>query len=98
MSAEAAQRLPAYTVESGPAAGAIAGAAIGNSLGYDKVISFDMGGTTAKACLIEKGEPRTATHYEVGGEAHGGHIIEGTGYPVLVPVLDLVEVGTGGAA
>jgi N-methylhydantoinase A len=100
MTGEVAQGKPAAMVESGPAAGVIAASALGGRLGYPNVISFDMGGTTAKAGLIERGRPKLAVNYEVGSaaispDAHGG---KGSGYPLKTPVIDLVEIGAGGGS
>jgi N-methylhydantoinase A len=86
-------------VESGPAAGVIAAGAFAGLHGYRQVISFDMGGTTAKVGLIQDGQPRLSTEFEVGGQAitplgEG----RGSGYPVRTPVIDLVEVGAGGGS
>ena len=90
---------PVFMVESGPAAGVIAASNLGNTLGHENVISFDMGGTTAKAGLIENGAPRVTKEYEVGGTAatteHGSR---GSGYPIRTPVIDLVEIGAGGGS
>jgi len=98
MSLEAAKIFCIHMVESGPAAGALLGSYLGRILNYNRIIAFDMGGTTAKATLIENGSLRIAHSYEVGGDIHGGHLVEGSGYPVLVPVIDLVEVGAGGGS
>ena len=96
---EAAIDRPVFMVESGPAAGVIAASNLGNTLGHENVISFDMGGTTAKAGLIENGTPRVTKEYEVGGTAatteHGAR---GAGYPIRTPVIDLVEIGAGGGS
>ena len=96
---DAAMDRPVFMVESGPAAGVIAASNLGNSLGHENVISFDMGGTTAKAGLIEAGTPRVTKEYEVGGTAttteHGSR---GSGYPIRTPVIDLVEIGAGGGS
>ena len=96
---EAAIDKPVFMVESGPAAGVIAASNLGNTLGHENVISFDMGGTTAKAGLIENGTPRVTKDYEVGGSAatteHGSR---GSGYPIRTPVIDLVEIGAGGGS
>jgi N-methylhydantoinase A len=91
-------RMPAMAVESGPAAGVIAAARVGRALGLDDVISFDMGGTTAKASLIERGEARTTAEYEVGGHGHARRWLHGTGHPIRVPVVDLAEVSAGGGS
>jgi len=98
--AEAASQSPVFMVESGPAAGAVAAAALGSSLGYPNVISFDMGGTTAKASLIRDGKPHVTKDYSVGGEAQSGTGAFGgaSGYPIRTPVVDLVEIGAGGGS
>jgi N-methylhydantoinase A len=95
---EEALRMPASIVESGPAAGVIAAALIGRQLGLEGVISFDMGGTTAKASLIERGEVKTTAEYEVGGEGNARRWLHGTGHPIRVPVIDLAEVSAGGGS
>jgi N-methylhydantoinase A len=94
-----ALRMPAMAVESGPAAGVIAAGLVGAALGRPNLLSFDMGGTTAKAALIEGGEIKTTSEYEVGGG--GGHVsrwLHGTGHPIRVPVIDLAEVSAGGGS
>jgi N-methylhydantoinase A len=91
-------RMPAMAVESGPAAGVIAAALIGRQQGLDNVISFDMGGTTAKASLIERGEITTTSEYEVGGGGNVRRWLHGTGHPIRVPVIDLAEVSAGGGS
>ncbi|MCZ6538259.1 MAG: hydantoinase/oxoprolinase family protein [Chloroflexi bacterium] len=98
--AEAAARSPVFMVESGPAAGAVAAAALGSSLGQPNVISFDMGGTTAKASLIRDGKPHVTKDYSVGGVGQGGLGAFGgaSGYPIRTPVVDLVEIGAGGGS
>jgi len=86
-------------VESGPAAGVMAAAHLGNSLGCRDVLSFDMGGTTAKAALIQDGTPRLTKDYEVGSSAGAGFGQHAAGgYPIRTPVLDLVEIGAGGGS
>ena len=96
---EAAIERPVYMVESGPAAGVIAASYLGSSLGHENVLSFDMGGTTAKAGLIENGTPRVTKDYEVGGTAAATeHGSRGSGYPIRTPVIDLVEIGAGGGS
>ena len=95
----AASEKPVFMVESGPAAGVIAANYVGNNLGYRDIISFDMGGTTAKAGLIQNGRPRVTKDYEVGSVARsaiGGS--RAAGYPIRTPVIDLVEVGAGGGS
>ena len=95
----AAQQRPVYMVESGPAAGVIAAAHLGQALGYEQVISFDMGGTTAKAGLVQGGEPSVTKDYEVGATAQSGvGSSRGAGYPIRTPVIDLVEIGAGGGS
>ena len=90
--------MPAMAVESGPAAGVIATQLIGRRLGLPNLISFDMGGTTAKASLIEHGEVSTTSEYEVGGGASARRWMHGTGHPIRVPVIDLAEVSAGGGS
>ena len=89
---ETAKQLPIYLIESGPVAGVIGAAAIGKAIGYENVISFDIGGTTAKCSLVENGEPKTTTEYK----------LEWTplspGYPVKTTVVDIVEIGAGGGS
>ena len=86
----AARRLPVQMIESGPAAGVAGTQVLCEALGVSNAICFDMGGTTAKACVIEGGLPRTAPDYFVGGYE--------TGLPVRISVLDIQEVGTGGGS
>ena len=95
----AARQKPVYMVESGPAAGVIAAAHLGQARGYDQVISFDMGGTTAKVGLIQGGTPSVTKDYEVGTTAQTGvGATRGAGYPIRTPVIDLVEIGAGGGS
>ena len=96
ISSGVARREPVHLVESGPAAGVIAAAQLGNLIGLKNVIGFDMGGTTAKASLVVDGIPKVAGHFEVGSQAVAES--RGAGYPVRTPVLDLVEVGAGGGS
>lgn len=93
-----ALRMPAQIVESGPAAGVIAAILVGEQIGQPSLLSFDMGGTTAKACLIKDGEVETTAEYEVGGSASQNRWLHGTGHPVRVPVIDLAEVSAGGGS
>ena len=98
-SSEAARTRPVFMVESGPAAGVIASAYLGETLGRPDILSFDMGGTTAKVGLIQGGQPSVTKNYNVGGHAGAG--IGGmslSGYPVRTPVVDLVEIGAGGGS
>ena len=90
-----ARETPIQLVESGPAAGAIAGAHYARITGTPSVIAFDMGGTTAKMCLIENGEPEHATTFEAGRVKRFAH---GSGIPLKVPVIDLIEIGAGGGS
>ncbi len=93
-----ALRMPAAIVESGPAAGVIAAALAGRQLGLADVISFDMGGTTAKASVIAGGEIAVTAEYEVGGSGNASRWMNGTGHPIRVPVIDLAEVSAGGGS
>ena len=94
-----ASEKPVFMVESGPAAGVIAATYLGTALGHPDVISFDMGGTTAKAGLVQNGAPRVTKEYEVGTAAQSGvGASRGAGYPIRTPVLDLVEIGAGGGS
>ncbi|MCA8929032.1 MAG: hydantoinase/oxoprolinase family protein [Alphaproteobacteria bacterium] len=94
----AALAMPAAAVESGPAAGVIAAQMIGQQLGRPNLLSFDMGGTTAKASLIENGRVETTAEYEVGSSASQSRWLHGTGHPIRVPVIDLAEVSAGGGS
>ena len=91
-------KMPAMAIESGPAAGVIAATLIGRQLHKPNLISFDMGGTTAKASLIKDGMIETTSEYEVGGEGNVNRWIHGTGHPIRVPVIDLAEVSAGGGS
>jgi N-methylhydantoinase A len=90
--------MPAMTVESGPAAGVVAAALAAGQTGRGNFLSFDMGGTTAKASLILDGMFATSSEYEVGGGASGSRWMNGTGHPIRVPVIDLAEVSAGGGS
>ena len=98
MSAAAAARRPVCTVESGGAAGVITAGMIGDQIGAPDVISFDMGGTTAKTGIVRDGQPRLAHSFQVGGKGSFGATRAGTGVPVKTPVVDLAEVGAGGGS
>jgi N-methylhydantoinase A len=98
MTTKDAQSQPIRTIESGPAGGVIAAAYIGRLVGRTNLISFDMGGTTAKSCLIADSKPTVTTEYEVSPYEHGEQLIKGTGYPIKTPAIDLVEVGAGGGS
>lgn len=92
-------RMPAMAVESGPAAGVIAAQLAGRQLGRPDLISFDMGGTTAKASMVEEGEIARAQEYAVGaGIMIGSRLLTGAGYTLKVPAIDLAEVGAGGGS
>jgi N-methylhydantoinase A len=97
--AEVAAEMPVHIIESGPAAGVIGARALARRAGFDKVISFDMGGTTAKAALVEDGEVTRAEEYSVGGGIMiGSRLMSGAGYVLKVPAIDLAEVGAGGGS
>jgi N-methylhydantoinase A len=98
ISAEEAKRTPCRIVESGPAAGVMATCFFGNLIGRKRLIAFDMGGTTAKAGLIEDGEPRIAAGHEVGGGINLSRINQGGGYYVGMATIDLAEVSAGGGS
>jgi len=99
MSANAARRKPAYMIESGPAAGVLAAARLAQETGLDKVLSFDMGGTTAKACLIEGAVPAEKAAGEIGSAVNTTtHLFYKGGHALIVPSLDIVEVGAGGGS
>ncbi|MBS7637559.1 hydantoinase/oxoprolinase family protein [Candidatus Bathyarchaeota archaeon] len=89
-------KRPISMVESGPAAGVIASAFYGSFLGLGRILSFDMGGTTAKAGAVIEGKPEIVSEYEVAGEVHSGRIVKGSGYPVRYPFIDLAECSAGG--
>lgn len=95
-SKEVIARQPVSIVESGPAAGVVASAYYGKLLGINDVVSFDMGGTTAKAGLVRGGVPEIVTEYEVAGKVHSGRVVKGSGYPVRFPFIDLAEASAGG--
>ena len=93
-----ALRMPVNSVESGPAAGVIAAQLVGAQLGETNLISFDMGGTTAKASLIRDGQIEVTADYEVGGTGSQNRWVTGSGHPIRVPVIDLAEVSAGGGS
>ena len=97
MTSEMARQRPMYMVESGPAAGVLAAARMASELGLGSVLSFDMGGTTAKACLIQNGQPLEKAGGEVGGGVAAVQV-RGTGHALRAPTLDIVEVGAGGGS
>src|SRR5438046_6215290 len=97
--AKAATVTPMLIIESGPAAGVVWVQPLPRRIGIDKAISFDMGGTTAKASLIENGELTRTTEYQVGaGIVLGLRLLSGAGYTLKVPAIDLAEVGVGGGS
>jgi N-methylhydantoinase A len=97
--AKAAALAPMNIIESGPAAGVIGVQALARQIGIGNAISFDMGGTTAKASLIENGEVTRALEYSVGGGVMiGSRLLSGAGYTLKVPAIDLAEVGAGGGS
>ena len=96
---EVATEKPMYCVESGPAAGVVGAYHMGKRLGVDNMMTFDMGGTTAKASIIEDGEMLKAAECEVGGGMSIGHrLLKGSGYILRVPAIDLAEVSAGGGS
>lgn len=95
MSLEGAAEFPVRLVESGPAGGAIYAADVAARFGLDKVLSFDMGGTTAKICLIKNQTPKTSRVFEV---ARSYRFKKGSGMPISIPVIDMVEIGAGGGS
>jgi N-methylhydantoinase A len=99
MTAAHARRFPVRMIESGPAAGVLAAASLAREAQLAKVVAFDMGGTTVKACLIEDGEAAETNEGEVGGGINSaGHLMKGAGYALRVPAYDIVEIGAGGGS
>src|SRR6266704_3121820 len=98
LEAAEAMAMPAMAVESGPAAGVVAAALVARQTGRLDLLSFDMGGTTAKASLIRGGQYETTAQYEVGGGSSMSRWMNGTGHPIRVPVIDLAEVSAGGGS
>jgi len=97
--ARAAALTPGNIIESGPAAGVVGVQALARQIGIGKAISFDMGGTTAKASIVENGELTRALEYSVGGGVMiGSRLLSGAGYTLKVPAIDLAEVGAGGGS
>ena len=92
---ETARLFPIRLVESGPAGGAILASRLATQCGFDQVLSFDMGGTTAKICLIDGGEPQYARSFEV---ARAYRFLKGSGLPLRIPVVEMVEIGAGGGS
>ena len=95
ISVETAMEQPVRLLESGPAGGAIFAAGYARAHGIDKALSFDMGGTTAKICLIEDGQPKTASSFEI---ARTYRFKKGSGMVVSTPVVEMVEIGAGGGS
>ncbi len=99
MTAEHGRRRPVHVIESGPAAGVIATAALARRIGEGNVISIDMGGTTAKASVIEGFELKRTGEFEIGGSmSQGSRLYKGSGYLLRVPAIDIAEVGAGGGS
>ena len=99
MSYAAARRTPSRIIESGPAAGVVEAHRLSKRLGLKDVITFDMGGTTAKASLIEDGERNLTTEHEVGaGIQLSSRLVKGRGHALKLPVIDIAEVGAGGGS
>jgi len=94
-SIDAARRFPVRLVESGPAGGAIFAAQVAAQAAEPKVLSFDMGGTTAKICLIDDFEPNSTRVFEVDRAAR---FLKGSGLPIRIPVIEMVEIGAGGGS
>jgi len=92
---EIARRFPIRLVESGPAGGAILATHIAQERGHDHIVSFDMGGTTAKICLIDDGQPHFSRSFEV---ARQYRFLKGSGIPIRIPVIEMVEIGAGGGS
>jgi len=92
---EEAKRAPVHLLESGPAAGALAGAWFGRNAGEERVLAFDMGGTTAKLSLVDDGEPLVAYGFEAAREKR---FMKGSGLPIQIPTIELIEIGAGGGS
>lgn len=92
---ETAQRLPIRLVESGPSGGAVLAAKVAARAGLDQVLSFDIGGTTAKLCLIDNHTPQTSRNFEI---ARAARFVKGSGMPVRIPVVEMIEIGAGGGS
>ncbi|HAH01192.1 MAG TPA: methylhydantoinase [Ktedonobacter sp.] len=92
---DTAIRFPIRLLESGPAAGALAAASYGSASGYPDLLSFDMGGTTAKFCVIDHGQPLTALEFEVDRRYR---FKKGSGLPIKAPVIEMIEIGAGGGS
>jgi N-methylhydantoinase A len=92
---DTAIRFPVRLLESGPAAGALAAASFGAACGYADLLSFDMGGTTAKFCVIDQGQPLIAHEFEVDRRYR---LKKGSGLPIKLPVIEMIEIGAGGGS
>jgi N-methylhydantoinase A len=92
---DTARRFPVRMLESGPAAGVLMSAHLGRNMNLPNLLSYDMGGTTAKGCLIRKGTPRKEYHMEV---ARVHEFKQGSGLPIKTPVIDMIEIGSGGGS
>jgi len=92
---ETAQRLPIRLVESGPSGGAVLAARVAERTGLDRVLSLDIGGTTAKLCLIDDYTPQMSRNFEI---ARAARFIKGSGMPVRIPVVEMIEIGAGGGS
>ncbi len=92
---DTAIRFPIRLLESGPAAGALAAASYGSACGHAELLSFDMGGTTAKFCVIDQGQPLIAYEFEVDRRYR---FKKGSGLPIKVPVIEMIEIGAGGGS
>ncbi|MEA2071071.1 MAG: hydantoinase/oxoprolinase family protein [Asgard group archaeon] len=95
---EQVEQLPVSIIESGPSAGLVASRFIAEFLDIPKILSFDMGGTTAKAGTVLNHTISLTSEYEVGGEVHSGRITKGSGYPARFPFIDLAEISSGGGS
>ncbi|MGQ0549957.1 MAG: hydantoinase/oxoprolinase family protein [Armatimonadota bacterium] len=92
---EVARRFPVRLLESGPAAGALVAGYLGREAGHTDVVGFDMGGTTAKVCLVHNGRPAVAPQLEI---ARVHRFRKGSGLPIVAPVVDMIEIGAGGGS
>ena len=99
MTSDDAEARPVFALESGPAAGVVAALGIARRIGLENVVSFDMGGTTAKASLIEHGALTRGREYEVGGSlSAGSRLLRGSGELLRIPTIDIAEIGAGGGS
>jgi len=99
MTAQSAIEKPAHIIESGPAAGVIAASRVAKLVGYPNVLTLDMGGTTAKAAMIENGEVTKTSEYEVGAGINiSSQLVKGGGYALRLPFIDVSEIGAGGGS